>query len=487
MSSPAFAWSDEQTGKPVSAGTAPAPTDSNFKWSDEKADARTGAAANNSTPEKHTFLGDIGLAEGPDVQISDYPHATLSGIQSMGRGISGAVAGGYNAFRHPIDTAKSLVGIPSQAAQIPAAIHDINQSPDPRGTYYKAAQETAGQGAGQALTALATDVIAKPVIKAAVVRPFARGLKAGLNPAIEAAPEAEVSPPRAPNTDQMLGRPYQPNPRYEPRPEPRPIPPRKGPMLLEGTVEQPAPFPESPPPEVLQARGLAVGGRAPVDRSAGLGEIPVAKPETAPPAAPVAPVRGVREIRKAVGPDLDRTLNEATNAAPPLARGIPLKQQLQAAVNRTAPVPAGFTSTPDSSLLRGFKYDPETQRFDAILNNGEHYAHGQVSPEQFENFKNAESQGSAWTKHIRQGPGTVQIEKIFQPSKAGTMTTESGEVIPKSKAGMTLDKQIQSSIGRPESTASRVRGVKAAAARIPAPGENLEELLRQSLEAARNK
>lgn len=86
---------------------------------------------------------------------------TLSGVQSIGRGVKSAGEGLYNTVRHPIDTAKSLGEIPSQVGEVPGAIHDINASPDPLGTYAKVGQETAGQGAGQALVGLATEGIAK--------------------------------------------------------------------------------------------------------------------------------------------------------------------------------------------------------------------------------------------------------------------------------------------------------------------------------------
>lgn len=96
-----------------------------------------------------------------DIPLTSHTNATLSGLQSVGRGVRGAGEGILNTILHPIDTAKSMAELPSQAAQVPAAIHDINQSEDPTGTYAKIGQETAGQGAGQALTALATEGIAK--------------------------------------------------------------------------------------------------------------------------------------------------------------------------------------------------------------------------------------------------------------------------------------------------------------------------------------
>jgi hypothetical protein len=55
------------------------------------------------------------------------------------------------------------------------------------------------------------------------------------NPEGEAA-ESEAAMSGA--TDQIPGRPYQANPRYQPRPVPAEIPPRKGPLLLGGEVEK---------------------------------------------------------------------------------------------------------------------------------------------------------------------------------------------------------------------------------------------------------
>jgi hypothetical protein len=118
-----------------------------------------------------------------DIPLSGaWYNPTLSGIQSIGRGVRSAVQGVGQAIMHPVDTAEKTVdavsALPSQVADIPAAIHDINQSPDPLGTYAKVAQDTAGQGAGQALTALATAGVAK-------------GSKAVTGAALDALPSTE--------------------------------------------------------------------------------------------------------------------------------------------------------------------------------------------------------------------------------------------------------------------------------------------------------
>ena len=119
-----------------------------------------------------------------EIPLDSYKNATLSGVQSIGRGIRSAGEGIYNTIAHPIDTAKSIAQIPSQVAQVPGAIHDINQSPDPLGTYAKVGQETAGQGAGQALVGLGTEGLGK------VAPPVIRGVAKGTNAVLDKAPGA---------------------------------------------------------------------------------------------------------------------------------------------------------------------------------------------------------------------------------------------------------------------------------------------------------
>lgn len=60
-----------------------------------------------------------------------------------------------------------LKGVKANPIEIASAIHDINSSKDPTGTYLKIAQKTASQGAGQALTALATEGVVKALPVAA--------------------------------------------------------------------------------------------------------------------------------------------------------------------------------------------------------------------------------------------------------------------------------------------------------------------------------
>ena len=98
-----------------------------------------------------------------EIPLTSYGNATLSGLQSLGRGFRDLGQGLMTTFEHPIETAKGVASLPSQVAQVPGAIHDINQSVDPTGTYARVAQETAGQGAAQALGAIVTEGITKGV------------------------------------------------------------------------------------------------------------------------------------------------------------------------------------------------------------------------------------------------------------------------------------------------------------------------------------
>jgi hypothetical protein len=174
-------------------------------------------------------------------------------------------------------------------------------------------------------------------------------------------------------------------------------------------------------------------------------------PETAAPAATPQPVRAtLSDLKQQINDSLGGKTNYEMAGGKPLEKGKPiftrpqtnLKQQIADAAEKPAaqtprapltdlqkqitaaadPLPEGFTATPDSSLLKGYKYDPAKQQFSAVLNNGESYTHGEVSPDQVKAFEDADSQGSAWTKKIKQGPGTVLMEKNGVPVRKAART-----------------------------------------------------------------
>ena len=380
---------------------------------EEAASARPAVAA--TSPAKPTFLSNIGLTEGPDVQLTDYPHATLSGVQSVGRGIRSAGEGLYNTVRHPIDTAKSIAAIPSQAAQIPSAIHDINRGPDPLGDYAHAAQETAGQGAGQALTALGTEGLVRgaPRVASAVIKPTLRGVgkAAGVAGDLLGNDVAGAVSPRAYHAGRVL----------------RGV----GNLAEKLGTEKPIPGvlhgPEAPPAEVLQARGLGIGGKAVEEPSAALGRIPTPAIPEAPPAAAAPPPAIPRAI---AAKKIESGLNDALGARG-LKPGVALRNQFKPEIPAAEPIAEGHTATEGSSALKSFKYDPATRELTTVTKSGGTYVHGEVTPEEAKAFTDAESKGLAW-KQIRDNHPLVAKGSggKVQPVKPSEFRTVGPQAIP---------------------------------------------------------
>ena len=116
-----------------------------------------------------------------DIPLTSYGAATRRGVNQVVNGTvdaaKGVVAPIQDAITHAPETmaehGAAAVGGPvglaifrqlkglghsaKDATQIVGAIHDINHSKDPLGTYAKVAEDTAGQGAGQALAGLAAE------------------------------------------------------------------------------------------------------------------------------------------------------------------------------------------------------------------------------------------------------------------------------------------------------------------------------------------
>jgi hypothetical protein len=219
-------------------------------------------------------------------------------------------------------------------------------------------------------------------------------------------------------------------------------------------------------------------------------------PESAAPAATPQPTRAtLSNLKQQINDSLGGKTDYEMAGGKPLEKGKPiaarpqtnLKQQIADAAEKPAaqtprapltdlqkqiataanPLPDGFTATPDSSLLKGYKYDPAKQQFSAVLNDGASYMHGEVSPEQVKAFEDADSQGSAWTKKIKQGPGTVLMEK---------------NGVPVRKAARTIVTDPET--GGPEFS-DVIAAKQAAAQATPAADDDLTSQLEQSLAAAR--
>jgi len=136
--------------------------------------AQSTAQPSNGKPALSGNGSSAGLLD-RDIPLTSYGNATLSGLQSVGRGLRSAGEGAAKLFAKPTGAAENTaaalgpIGLPayrmmkgvgdtaSQATQLPGAIRDINASPDPLYNYATATQNAAGEGAGQVLMGAATE------------------------------------------------------------------------------------------------------------------------------------------------------------------------------------------------------------------------------------------------------------------------------------------------------------------------------------------
>jgi hypothetical protein len=255
-----------------------------------------------------------------------------------------------------------------------------------------------------------------------------------------------------------------------------PILPRKPTVTLSEAEE----FEGVPSPQTEHASSL--------EPEAAPAETKSAEPETK---APVTETPAQTLTKKASPAEIEKALNDALGGKP-LQKGVALKNQNQPAA-AAAKLPQDFTPV-DSSLLKGYKYDPEAQEFTAILKNGQTYTHGEVTPEQVKDFENADSQGSAWTKKIKQGAGTVLVQKNGESVVPSTMQSASGEVIPKAAAGMQdMDPALSQKLANLKdfinTAPAKALAKPAASVNTPAaaPEADLTSLLQQSLDQTKAK
>lgn len=120
--------------------------------------------------------------------LTSHVAATEAGFANVGQGVVQGIQGVASLLKGPEDDhekaihatagiggltayrlGKSLLDSAKGAADVPAAIKDINQSPDPTGTYLGVAGKTAGQAGGQAALAAATGKAGELAPKAAGV------------------------------------------------------------------------------------------------------------------------------------------------------------------------------------------------------------------------------------------------------------------------------------------------------------------------------
>lgn len=154
-------------------------------------------------------------------------------------------------------------------------------------------------------------------------------------------------------------------------------------------------------------------------RLAATAEARAAAAQTAPASASVAPPEQPPPTlltKLASRPEVQKMLDEALGGKP-LQRNVPLRQQLPGASSDAAAassgespaaaLPEGFTPL-QSSALSGYKYDPVKSEFESITKGGQHYIHGDVSPEEAAAFEDADSKGKAW-QLIRNNPLVAKV------------------------------------------------------------------------------
>lgn len=293
-------------------------------------------------------------------------------------------------------------------------------------------------------------------------------------------------------------KPELPIPGVNTRPSLHRIAPSRGLALPPAAIDVGAPLPERPSSELLQARGLAQGGKpVPEEKSAGLGRIRVAQhgiePEPIPAreegAAPAAqaqaaenapapsaarPLREIpsparirelkNDIEASVGPsaaeepkrdlsslkDLDREMKKALGVedvgVKPFTK---LKNQRSPA--KPIAVPEGHTPV-ESSALRSYKYDPDAREFEYVTNDGTHYVRGDVGPEAFREFLNVagetDSIGKGWHALRNHPEGGVPQFKVDAngeriPIKPGQLRVAPGKSIPKAASGLAPDLPVE--------------------------------------------
>lgn len=353
-----------------------------------------------------------------EIPLTDHWNATLQGLQNIARGGKQAVQGAYEMGKLPTNkeewaafvaggpialaayrSNKGLVDTAKGAAQVPGAIHDINQSADPTGTYMQVAGRTAGEGGGQALVALATEGAGKVAPEvASKVAPALETAKDAAATAVNKTAKAVkmVDPdvvgivsPRAAHTLKVAQRAAKVVEKYTP-----PSNAAAARVAPESIVED------------------LEGVTSPQTESAGETPAEQVSEETAQPKNAVAARANVDTSPK----NVSKLLKDATGAAPEakVVPGVKIKNQ---PVAQAAKLPEGFTPTPESSHLKGYKYDPATQEFDAITQTGARYRHGGVSPEQFAKFEAADSKGAAWNSEIKNGAGVAPLGKVDAAGK----------------------------------------------------------------------
>lgn len=509
--------------------------------------------------KQHGAVGDE-KPEGIDnvIPLTSYGNAFGSGVQSIVRGFRDTAKGMWDTLGAPpkdkteaamftlggptlVPVYRTLVGAGhsiKEATQIASAVHDINNSSDPAGTYAKVLQETAGQGAAQALTALATEGVIKVAPKVVEAGSAAAGkvadtvrnitpkhVAAGVGGTAGAYGGAHI--PGFGGAGGVTG---------------AAIGAERGAALAERLLGERANVPlfpkKTPIPPTVPGAGAAEdleGVSSPQTEAAG--EVPpeaqpveTASPEPAPPAAPPELPAGFQSVAQAppgsannpfqappqveappavalpqeslpvaAAPQteaapakLDQLLSDALGGKK-LEPNVPLKNQTAvtpttkpAAAAAKSEIPAGFTPV-KSSVLKAYKYNSATQEFDGITNTGQVYRHAEVTPDQFQKFESADSKGKAWNELRNNATPLGKVNNgVLQPriKPRSIVMDENGrpefsDVIEAKQAGQTTGQTA----AQPEPKAAPEAASEETKESTEKPGEeDLTSLMEQSLD-----
>ena len=208
--------------------------------------------------------------------------------------------------------------------------------------------------------------------------------------------------------------------------------------------------PEAPSPELLQSKSLATGAVSPDEPAAALASLPVravhqAITELGPKASIEAVTARANQISK-----LGDLLNDAVGGKA-LKPGVPLKNQMDVVTPKeSAPaVPEGHTPV-KSSALQSYKYNPDAQEMETVSKNGQHYIHGDVSPEQAQSFMDGDfpgrkdgepgSMGKAWNELRKNSTPVAKVINgqrvaVRPPTELQSATPEIPEVPAEGEPG----------------------------------------------------
>ena len=167
---------------------------------------------------------------------------------------------------------------------------------------------------------------------------------------------------------------------------------------------------------------------------------------------------------------------------------MPLKSQPAAQAAAAGRLPEGFTPV-KSSAIRGYRYNPAAQEFESITTGGQHYIHGEVTPDQVEAFQAAESKGKAWNQIRSQSPLVAKVVNGKRVAATLPKAMRSVEIDPETgrpEFSDVLEKKRQNLQEFIKKSEPKTPKKAAKSAEVP-DEEDLTTLLQKSVEQVRRK